>query len=207
MQKNLFDKEEVVEVYNFNTKGKLTYYPSFFSFKESNIYFEKFLHTIKWQQDSINIMGNFIKIPRLTSWFTETDKSYTYSGIRMSPNIFSEEIINIKNKIEKISSSSFNSVLFNQYRNGNDSVDWHSDDEKELDSNADIASVSFGFERDFQFKSTIQGAKLKNINLANGSLAIMKSPFQKYFVHRIPKRKMIKYPRINLTFRVLRKKD
>ena len=204
MQENIFHNSKDYQIYNYGKLGCVKYYHAFFSKIDSKNLFMSLLNTIKWQQDKINLMGKLIDIPRLTAWYGINGKSYTYSGIKMYPNSLTTELEFIKDKIEIVSSSSFNSVLLNQYRNGNDSVDWHSDDEKELDVNSDIASVSFGVERDFQIKSKIQGAQLENIPLKDGSLLIMSPPFQKYFIHRIPKRKKIIQPRINLTFRVIK---
>ena len=203
VQENLFNQSTVKKEYDYSPDGGLDYYPYFFTLDESKKLFSSLLTTIQWQQDQINIMGKNIDIPRLTAWYGTNKKSYTYSGIKMEPHLITEDILYIKDKIESISSSRFNSVLLNQYRDGNDSVDWHSDDERELDSNADIASVSFGIERDFQVKQKTPGSKLENISLTNGSLVIMKAPFQEAFIHRIPKRPKLKKPRINLTFRVI----
>ena len=70
----------------------------------------------------------------------------------MKPNKFNETLNNIKENVELLSNSSFNCVLLNLYRNGQDSNGWHSDNEKELGENPTIASVSFGYERYFNMK-------------------------------------------------------
>ena len=203
MQENLFHNSKSFKLYNYGKLGCIKYYHSFFNKIDSSNLFSSLLTTIKWKQDKINLMGKLIDIPRLTAWYGKNGKSYTYSGIKMNPHSFTADLELIKDKIETVTSSNFNSVLLNQYRNGNDSVDWHSDDEKELDLSSDIASVSFGVERDFQIKPKERGAKLENIPLRNGTLLIMSPPFQEHFIHRIPKRKKIMKPRINLTFRVI----
>ena len=133
----------------------------------------------------------------------ELMENHIHTRHKMNPHMLTSELQFIKEKIEKVTSSKFNSVLLNLYRDGNDSVDWHSDNEKELNKKADIASVSFGVDRDFQIKSKDAGSKLENINLKNGSLLIMSPPLQDYFIHRVPKRKKIINSRINLTFRVI----
>jgi len=204
MQESLFYNSKDLQIYDYGKLGYVKYYHSFFNITDSKNLFMLLLTTIRWQQDKINIMGKLIDIPRLTAWYGINDKSYTYSRIKMNPYRLTADLEFIKDKIETVTSSNFNSVLLNQYRNGNDSVDWHSDDEKELDISSDIASVSFGVKRDFQIKPKEKGAKLENIPLRNGSLLIMSSPFQKNFIHRIPKRKKVLKPRINLTFRVIK---
>ena len=203
MQENLFQNSKDYQEYNYGKFGLIKNYTSFFSESESTKLFVSLKNKIQWQQDRINIMGKLIDIPRLTAWYGVDGKSYTYSGIKMNPHMLTSELQFIKEKIEKVTSSKFNSVLLNLYRDGNDSVDWHSDNEKELNKKADIASVSFGVDRDFQIKSKNAGSKLENINLKNGSLLIMSPPLQDYFIHRVPKRKKIINSRINLTFRVI----
>ena len=124
----------------------------------------------------------------------------------MNPLPWNDDLLKIKDLIENIAKVSFNSVLLNLYRNGNDSVSWHSDDEKEIDKNTPIASVSFGAIRDFQLKHK-QDKTLKRIDipLAHGSLLLMQPPTQEYWLHQLPKRKKVKDLRINLTFRVITK--
>ena len=203
MQEYLFkDKNEKIN-YGDAVNGELVYYPNFFTIDQAASCYNSLLADIKWQQDQISIMGQKIDIPRLTSWYGIEGKTYTYSGIRMDPNAFNDTLKNIKKNIETVSHTKYNSVLLNQYRSGLDSVDWHSDDEKELDPKSQIASVSFGIDRDFQIKLKDKSSKLINISLKSGSLVVMKPPFQINYVHRIPKRIKLNGIRINLTFRVI----
>jgi alkylated DNA repair dioxygenase AlkB len=48
--------------------------------------------------------------------------------------------------------SSFNSLLLNRYKGGNDYVGWHADDEKLYGPTPEIASLSLGCDRDFVLK-------------------------------------------------------
>ena len=110
----------------------------------------------------------------------------------------------IKSKAEQISEVSFNSVLLNLYRDGKDSVSWHSDDEPELGENPIIASISFGATRRFSLKHKISKDYKIDINLLNGSLLLMKGETQHCWQHQIPKTSKFVEPRINLTFRVIK---
>jgi len=114
------------------------------------------------------------------------------------------ELLTIKQRIEKIIELNFNSVLVNLYRNGQDYVSWHSDDEKELGKNPTIASVSFGETRRFllRHKSNKNLATVE-IALTHGSLLIMKGSIQHFWKHQVPKTAKVKSERINLTFRVV----
>jgi alkylated DNA repair dioxygenase AlkB len=111
-------------------------------------------------------------------------------------------LLQLKSKIEEVSEAAFNSVLLNKYRDGNDTVGWHSDDERELGRNPIIASLSLGIARDFILRHKYKPNELK-IQLRHGSLLIMRGHTQEYWKHALPRRKRITEPRINLTFRAI----
>ena len=130
----------------------IEYFPSYFTKNESDRLYKSLLENIPWQQDTIKMYGKEIPLPRLTAWFGDADKKYTYSGIQMKPHCWTDELLEIKFRIEEVACVQFSSVLLNLYRTGKDSVAWHSDDEKELKCNPIIGSVSFGAVRPFQLK-------------------------------------------------------
>jgi uncharacterized protein YerC len=132
--------------------GYISLYENLFDPEESQHLLLELLNNITWQQENIKRFGQSIPLPRLTAWYGDAGKSYTYSGITMNPLIWTRPLLTIKNKIEKITQHQFNSVLLNQYRHGKDSVAWHSDDEPELGKEPIIASVSFGATRQFMLK-------------------------------------------------------
>ncbi|WP_339703266.1 alpha-ketoglutarate-dependent dioxygenase AlkB [uncultured Marixanthomonas sp.] len=181
--------------------AEVVYYPHFFSEKKAYTYFETLLKETNWQQDDITVFGKTYKQPRLTALYGENGKSYSYSGITMTPLPLTPVLTKIKNKVEEISNVKFNVVLLNLYRDGKDSNGWHSDDEKELGENPVIASVSFGAERIFHLKHKQDKASKYKVNLKNGSLLVMKGQTQHFWKHQIPKTKKSVSPRINLTFR------
>ena len=119
----------------------------------------------------------------------------------MKPNKFNETLNNIKEKVELLSNSSFNCVLLNLYRNGQDSNGWHSDNEKELGKHPIIASLSFGAERFFYLKHRKQKELRLKILLKSGSLLIMEGETQSNWLHQIAKTRRPVGKRINLTFR------
>lgn len=186
-------------------EGDVLVIPGFFSKVQSDEYFTQLLANISWQQDKIKFYGKEMPIPRLTAWYGETDKPYTYSGIPMSPHPWTPELLAIKQAIEKMAAVSFSSVLLNLYRDGRDSVSWHSDDEKELGENPTIASISLGDTRIFQFKHRYNKDLPKiDVPLTHGSLVLMQGPTQHYWQHQIPKTAKPLKERINLTFRVIK---
>ncbi len=180
--------------------GEVLFFPTFFSEKESEQLMTQLINETKWQQDTIKFYGKEINLPRLTSWYGDTDKSYSYSGIVMNPHEWSPLLLTIKEKMEKLCHTKFSSVLLNYYRDGKDSVSWHQDDEPELGSNPTIASISFGATRTFKFRH-IKDKITEKVELTNGSVVIMKGETQHMWQHSVPKTSKIIGPRINLTFR------
>lgn len=177
---------------------------TFFNQDKSRDFFER-LHTeINWQQDYLTLYGQEIPLPRLTAWYGDRGRDYTYSHISMQPNPWSELLVQIKQRVEKAAESNFNSVLLNLYRSGNDGVSWHQDNEPELGKAPVIASVSFGATRVFQMKHLIKKELPRvDIPLFDGSLLIMRGYTQKFWQHRIPKTQKPLGARINLTFRYI----
>lgn len=182
--------------------GEFIYLPHFFTQSESDFYLIRLTETVLWKQESMNIYGKNINFPRLTAWYGNSDKQYTFSGITLSPNPWNEEIILIKNKVESQTNVIFNSVLLNRYRSGSDSISWHTDAEKELGNNPVIASANFGATRKFQLRHILTKEKFE-IELKHGSLLIMQGELQHFWQHQVPKSSKPLKERINLTFRVI----
>jgi alkylated DNA repair dioxygenase AlkB len=183
--------------------GEYLFYPNFFTKSDSDIFLQKLKSEIEWKQESMNMYGKKINFPRLTAWYGDNDKPYSFSGITLSPKVWNEELISIKRKIEPIAKVNFNSVLLNLYRDGNDSISWHTDAEKELGINPVIASVNFGATRKFQLRH-IKTKKKIEIELTHGSLLIMRGELQHFWQHQVPKTAQKVNERINLTFRVIK---
>lgn len=156
---------------------------------------------IAWRKDEITFFGKKHSIPRLHAWYGDDGADYSYSGIKLPREDWNQDLIEIKKVVEEFSGLSFNGVLLNYYRNGEDSNGWHSDDEKELLRPISVASVSLGMGRDMQFRRKGESKTLKKVFLESGSLLVMKEPCQENFQHQIPKRKNVEEGRINLTFR------
>lgn len=183
--------------------GEFLHINNFFDKATSDNYLKVLLDTIDWKQEKMNMYGKELLFPRLTSWYGDNDKLYSFSGITLRPKQWTNDLLEIKRKVETKVEASFNSVLLNRYRNGNDSISWHSDAEKELGKNPIIASVNFGATREFQLRHIHTKEKL-SIELSHGSLFIMLGELQHFWQHQIPKTKEPVSERINLTFRVIK---
>ncbi|MDP1726532.1 MAG: alpha-ketoglutarate-dependent dioxygenase AlkB [Bacteroidota bacterium] len=185
-------------------EGEVLFFPDFFNFEDSNRLFKSLTDNIEWKQEQIKGWGKVNPVPRLTAWYGDSGKTYKYSGISHTPNPWTKELLEIKNKIEKIAKVKFSSVLLNLYRDGKDSVWWHSDDEKELGTNPVIGSVSFGASRTFKFQHKEDKSLKTQVDLTHGSFVLMQGETQHKWNHAILKTKKVLLPRINLTFRVIR---
>lgn len=160
------------------------------------------LSKVPWKNDEAVIFGRHIVTARKVAWYGAANYSYTYSGTTKQALIWNEELLTLKAIVEKLTTTKFNSCLLNLYHDGNESMSWHSDDEKSLGRNSTIASLSFGAERKFCFKHK-RLPHSTSIVLEHGSLLVMKDSTQSNWLHSVPKSKRIATPRINLTFRTM----
>lgn len=200
-QQSIFHNPYELEKLNFKD-GELFLLEKAFCPTDSERFYKYLLSAIPWRQENIVLFGKRREQPRLTAWYANEGKSYTYSGLKWHPEPWTNILLEIKTKVEKAAGQTFNSVLLNLYRNGNDSMGWHSDDEPELGKNPVIASVSFGATRKFLMRHRIRSSEAtKTINLAHGNVLIMKGSTQQFWQHQVPKTKQAVEPRINLTFR------
>jgi alkylated DNA repair dioxygenase AlkB len=181
--------------------GEVYFYPDCFTKEERVSLFEELKTTVRWKQEPIKIFGRELMQPRLTAWYGDENKPYSYSGITMQPEGWTPALELIKNRIEELSGIRYTSALLNYYRNQQDSMGWHRDNEKELGHNPVIGSVSFGEAREFQFRHYYEKTLKKSILLTDGSFLLMKGSTQHYWEHALPKRSRVLGGRINLTFR------
>lgn len=160
---------------------------------------ERLIATIPWRHHEIRLFGRRMRVPRLSSWHGEAP--YSYSGLMLLPESWTPDLYFVKSRIERITGHLFNSVLLNLYRDGRDSMGWHSDDEPELGRNPVIASVSLGAIRRLRMRSRHDKTRAFSAELPNGSLLLMAGPTQHNWQHMISKTTRATGARVNLTFR------
>jgi len=201
-----------MKLINLDEQSWICLSPNHFNEKEFNktIYDEV---REKLSQQELEFYGRKILMPRLTAWYGE--KEYKYSGTVNKPFPMPDSISRIRNSLKKdfehlpgfkVPGLLFNSVLCNYYRDGNDSVDWHSDDETMLGptkENVLIASVTFGASRNFVMRNKKTKQKL-SFDLSEGDVLIMGGKTQQTWQHKVPKTSKQVDPRLNLTFRVIK---
>lgn len=169
---------------------------------EANNYYTALLQDTPWRQYQMPMYDKVVTAPRMIAWYGEQDEA----GESTLP--WTPELLELRKKVEKETGLSFNAVLLNLYRNGNDSVAWHSDKEHKIGSNPNIASLTFGQTRPFRFRHKIdKGVGQIEIPLHHGTLLLMSGTTNTYWEHHIPKSAKEMLPRINLTFRQVKIKD
>lgn len=193
MEKLKLDKHRIIDQEDF------LYLPDFL--QESIKFIPEIEKYLEFEYHNIKIFGKEIKEPRSTSFLSTEPMEYTYSGIARAGLPYPDIIQKIQDQIEKKTKCQFNSCLINSYKNGDEYMGWHKDNEPELGKNPNVACISLGAERDFQFRSS---EKQFEINLKSGSLFLMRNSFQTKYKHQIPKRLKVKEKRLSLTYRLLK---
>ncbi|MGK2915147.1 MAG: alpha-ketoglutarate-dependent dioxygenase AlkB family protein [Porticoccaceae bacterium] len=159
---------------------------------------------VAWTQSRLFISGQHRPIPRLNAWYGDSGADYAYSGAKMHRHAWLPALLAIKARIESATAAGFNSALLNLYRDGRDSVDWHSDDEPELGPNPVIAALSLGAERELEFRpkqGDQRAPQRRRLLLPAGSLLVMGGELQTHWQHRVAKVAGLEHPRISITFR------
>lgn len=160
--------------------------------------FDELSAAVPWEQNEMTMFGRITKLPRLTCWMGAAE--YSYSGVRNTPHAMPERLTAIRARLVAEVGAEFNSCLANFYRDGTDSIGFHSDDEPELGPRPTIASVNLGSARRFVLRSVATGQRW-SVDLGGGDLLLMAGESQAESRHAVPKTKRVVGPRINLTFR------
>ena len=180
--------------------GSAVLHVDFLRQDEADRAFHDLLAEVPWRQHSITLFGKEVAEPRLSAWIADPGVSYLYSGRRREPLAWTSTLVEIRERASATAGSGFNSVLANLYRDGNDAMGWHADDEPELGPRPVIASVSLGAERRFDLRHNVSGETVSAL-LPHGSLLVMSGDSQHAWKHRIARTARVGSSRINLTFR------
>ncbi|WP_417428151.1 alpha-ketoglutarate-dependent dioxygenase AlkB family protein [Halpernia sp.] len=200
----LFQEDFSTEKNYLPYDGMVNYFGTIFSEEESNHFYLKLLNEIEWKNDEAIIFGKLIYTKRKVAWYADENFNYTYSKRTKKALKFTEDLLFLKNLVEEKTNETYNSCLLNLYHSGEEGMAYHSDGERDLKENGAIASLSFGAKRKFSFKHKTTKERI-DFNLEPGSLLVMKGETQKNWLHRLPPTKLVKTPRINLTFRSIKK--
>lgn len=174
-------------------------YPDFLSSEDADSVFAELLMSTPWERPQLAMFGNIVPEPRESAWHSDVT-SYSYSGVERTAHPLSPLLRQMAEQCSAVTQTDFNGVLVNYYKDGNDHLGWHADNEIVNGPEPTIASISLGAERRFDFRHNETGQVVK-VLLPHGSLLVMSGLSQTCWQHRIPKETHLTAPRINLTFR------
>ena len=180
-----------------NTDGECYLHEEFLARACADDFFERIHKRATWERPKVRMFGKTMRAPRLAAWHGD-------AGALHRPRPWFAELRELRARVESHTGARFNSVLLNLYRDGGDSLGWHSDDEPELAAGAPVASLSLGATRRF----VLRHKRRKNlapcaVDLRHGALLIMQGELQTYWRHALPRTKQKVGARINLTFRMI----
>lgn len=195
---DLFNDHQLETV--LEDQGLLQYQSNFLQTSQCMSLLEQLPEQLCLQQEPIRLFGKSVLQPRLSGWVADSHIEYAYSGLNSPAQTWPDSLTQVREQLSSRLQKSFNGVLCNYYRDGDDYMGWHSDNERALGHQPIIASISIGAERRFDIRK--KGQKdYRSIVLQSGSLLLMSGDMQQYWEHRLPKDKKIHSPRVNLTFR------
>ncbi|WP_071872074.1 alpha-ketoglutarate-dependent dioxygenase AlkB family protein [Atopomonas hussainii] len=181
--------------------GTLYWHDDFASAAQADQWFSALQTECAWQQPQVKVFGRWHPTPRLVAWYGDSDAAYRYSGQTHRPLAWTPTLSLIRDLVEQQTGRRFNGVLVNYYRNGHDSMGWHSDDERELGPEPWLASLSLGVERRFDLRRKGSTRIAVSFALKHGQLLLMDGQCQAAWQHQVPRSLKVSGARINLTFR------
>ena len=197
------EKEKMIEIIgNVKKRRHYEYASGFLSKEESDWLYAKLLKEVPWRQVVYyKPERGLVTTPRLTwcTGFHQPEYHDIYLPLKVTPQPIPNWLLPLKEQVEEYTDQDYNFVLYSMYRDGKDSIAYHSDDEKFLGKKPKIASVTVGATRLFCLKQK-QSRKVQKFELAHGDLFLMKNNCQSDYLHSVPKVTNC-LPRISLTFR------
>lgn len=187
--------------------GQLQVLPQLLSVPEADRLLAALLSAVDWERKEIRIFGRRVPSPRWTAWYGDPGACYHYSGLSLEPLPWIDPLLEVRKRVEDASDCLFNGVLLNLYRDGRDSMGWHSDDEADLGRDPTLASLSVGAERRFLLRRKQRDTRARRETLeilpGHGSLLLMRGSLQRDWQHSVPRTRRAVEPRINLSFRTI----
>ena len=180
--------------------GGLYYWPSYLATEKAAALLDSLREELAWEQSVIQVYGRAHRIPRLNAWYGDPDARYRYSGRQFMPQPWTDSLRALRDQLNNDLDARFNSVLANCYRDGQDTMGYHADDEPELGEAPAIACISLGAERALRFRHKARQVPSFNYTLHAGSLLVMAPGMQSHWQHGLPRR-VSTGVRISLTFR------
>lgn len=180
--------------------GRAEVFPGFLGHEDADTMFAELLRDVRWEQADLVVFGRRTTEPRMSVWCADDGVPYVYSGTKRTAHPIPSVLEPLRERIEEVTRARYNSVLINLYRDGNDRLGWHADNEECNGPEPTIASISLGAERRFDLRHRGTG-RTERVLLPHGSLLVMSGTLQRHWLHQVPPMKRVTAPRINLTFR------
>lgn len=184
----------------------ISYSPHWLQTPQANQLMASLCKSLQWEEGQIRMFGQWLSIPRQHAWYGDTQASYGWSGQRAEPLPWVPELEQLRQALQQDSSALFNGVLANLYRDGQDCMHWHSDDEAELGQQPLVAAISLGAERRFSLRHKGRTYPTHRLQLGHGSLLLMGGDCQHDWQHALPRSARVDKPRISLTYRYIHTK-
>lgn len=184
--------------------GQLQYLPQWVDARMAEQWLRELLVRTPWSQPQLTLYGRTVAVPRQVAWYGDADARYRYSGHTHVPLPWTPLLSEIRQRLEEQVGQPLNGVLLNLYRDGQDAMGWHSDDEAALGPDPMVVSLSLGAARRLDFRRK-GGSRIEHsIQLEHGSLLVMSGSTQHHWQHQIARTRKVTAPRLNLTFRLIR---
>lgn len=201
MQAQLHQANAAIERLEISPGSWISYQPSWLDRDTSDELLQHLMRDLQWEKGQIRLFGKWVDIPRQHAWYGDKQASYAWSGQRAEPLRWESHLQSLREQLQDHTNSRFNGVLANLYRDGQDCMHWHADDEKELGQKPLIAAISLGAERRFALRHKQREYPTHRLQLAHGSLLLMGGDCQQHWQHNLPRSARVQQPRISLTFR------
>lgn len=184
-------------------QADLQYWPHWVADDVAHRWLQVLLTETPWTQPQIKLYGRQFVVPRRVAWYGDANAHYRYSGLIHEPLPWTPLLTEIRERVEAQLAQRLNGVLLNLYRDGQDAMGWHSDDEPELGPEPLVVSLNLGATRRFDFRRKGTTRIEHSLELKHGSMLVMRGPTQHYWQHQIARTRKVSEPRLNLTFRQL----
>lgn len=172
--------------------SSIIYYPALLDAGESSALFAHLEKTLPWAQETMWMYDHTVAVPRLLARFAPDEP-------------LPQELTDVKARVEAKLGAAFNAVSVQYYRDGSDSVAWHSDHNEDLIDRPYVALVSLGAMREMQIRSKARPRRAFSVDLEPGSLLVMGGLAQEQWEHHLPKVARPIAPRISIALRQRRR--
>ena len=152
------------------------------------------------EKPEIVVFGKKCRQNRNVGFFSDQSIGYKYSNNFMKSKPLQEKLSLLLGIINNTLGTEFNGILVNEYKNGEDYISAHSDDEAGL-TDIGVVSISYGAERTFRIRDKKTKQIVHDEPTTQYSILQMGGNFQQLYTHEIPIQKKIKTSRVSFTFR------